>query len=428
MSIKKKELIQKISLTFGVLAIIVILSNIPMLFIKREVLSQMTDGLSFLTSLMSGNAFSQMSFLALGVSPYITSSIILQLMHVFSPKLHELSRGGKTERDQYEKIQYIVAGILGLISSIAMAISLSRKGAYESKFIALATISFLIGSAFMICASKLIDKKGLGSGMSLVIMVNILTSMPATFTTIYSVYINGKTPAKAGLAILIVFTLIILLFGMCILLLTGESNVPVQYSGKVVGRRMMQGGQSSIPLKLNISGVVPVIFASSILQIIAVILDFFQKNEVMKYFSMQYWFTEIKYVVGFLLYALLIILFSFFYNTFQFDPIEVANDLKTGGGMIHGIRPGQPTEQYLRKKVRRLTIIGSIGLCAIAATPIIIGTVTKLGMLSFGGTSLLIVIGVIIDLRQKIMVDIKEVKTRENLFMKRRGALLWSKS
>ena len=425
---KNKEFRKKMLITIGLMLLITIVSNVPILSINRDYLSNWMQGSIFnafyLFQLMGGNSFSSMSIFALGVSPYISASIILQLFEVVFPKLKEIREDGKTGQDKYERIMYIIAFILTVIEAVAMTVYFRKTGLlYKGiEFSILTGVSMVLGSIILIALGKVIEKKGIGNGISLILMFNILSGFPTDVRNIYYTHINGKGISHIIATVLISTIIILTMFIAIIYLQDTEKRIRVTYSGKLVGNKMSQTQKNYIPLKLNMAGVIPVIFAATIFQVISLILNVFSKNKVCEFlhhmFSTSNWFskTEPQYTLGVIFYILLIIFFSYFYNNIQFNVKEVANNLKRNGGMINGIRPGVETEKYLKKKLKYLVLIGAITMSILVLIPMIITGIVGLSSLSFGSTSLIIVVGVILETSKEIETELKCTRMPERLF------------
>lgn len=425
---KNTEVRKKALIIIGIMLLITMVSNLPILSIKRDILSNWMESSIFnafyLFQLMGGNSFSSMSIFALGVSPYISASIILQLFEVIFPSLKELRQDGKTGQDKYERIMYIVAFILCTIESIGMTVYFHKTGLlYKGVgFLILTGVSLLIGSVILIVLGKVIEKKGIGNGISLILMFNILSGFPSDIRNIYYTHIHDKSVQHIVTTIIIATIIIIAMFIAIIYLQNSEKRVKVSYSGKMVGNKLSQSQKNYIPLKLNMTGVIPVIFAATIFQVLALVFHVFEDNKVCNFFNHMFstsnWFskTNPQYTVGVILYILLIIFFAYFYNNIQFNVREVADNLKKNGGVINGVRPGMETEKYLKKKMKYLVLIGAITISVLVLIPIIITGAVGLSSLSFGSTSLIIVVGVILETEKALTTDLASTRMPERLF------------
>ena len=425
---KNTEVRKKALITIGIMLLITMVSNLPILSIKRDILSNWMESSIFnafyLFQLMGGNSFSSMSIFALGVSPYISASIILQLFEVIFPSLKELRQDGKTGQDKYERIMYVVAFILCTIESIGMTVYFYKTGLlYKGVgFLILTGGSLLIGSVLLIVLGKVIEKKGIGNGISLILMFNILSGFPSDIRNIYYTHIHDKSVSHIVATVVIAILIIVAMFIAIIYLQNSEKRVKVSYSGKMVGNKLSQSQKNYIPLKLNMTGVIPVIFAATIFQVLALVFHIFEDNKVCDFlnhmFSTSNWFskTNPQYTVGVILYILLIIFFAYFYNNIQFNVREVADNLKKNGGVINGVRPGMETEKYLKKKMKYLVLIGAITMSVLVLIPIIITSAVGLSSLSFGSTSLIIVVGVILETEKALTTDLASTRMPERLF------------
>lgn len=266
-------------------------------------------------------------------------------------------------------------------------------------------VSLTAGSAFLMWVGERITEKGVGNGISIVLMINILSRVPSDITTLYETFIKPQTVAKGALAAVIILAVIVVTVVLVILLNGATRNIPVQYAKKMQGRKMVGGQSSSIPLKVNTAGVIPVIFASSLMSFPVVIAGFFQVNydtiggKILLALNSSSWFNPERpaYSVGLIVYIALIIVFAYFYTSITFNPLEVANNMKKSGGFIPGIRPGKPTSDYLDGILEYIILIGACGLIIVCLVPIIVSGLFSVSRLSFGGTSLIIIVGVVLE-------------------------------
>ena len=357
---------------------------------------------------MTGGSFTSLSVFALSITPYITSSIIMQLLTIAIPKLEEMQRDGEDGRKKIaEYTRYLTVG-LALIESTAMAIGFGGRGlllSYDVWSILIAVATMTAGSAFLMWIGERITEKGVGNGISIVLLFNIISSLPADVNTIYSVFLRGKNIGATVTIAILVLAFVCAMFAFVVVLQDGERRIPVQYSKKMVGRKLVGGQSSHIPLKVNTAGVIPVIFASSIMSFPVVIAQFFQPDyttiggKILMMLNSSSWFRPDMpwYSVGLVIYLVLIVLFAYFYTSITFNPLEVANNMKKSGGFIPGIRPGKPTSDYLNKILNYLVFIGAVGLIIISVIPIMISGLFSVSQLSFMGTSLIIIVSVILE-------------------------------
>ena len=409
---KVKEIRQKLIFTFMMLVVIRFGSELPIPGVKTDFFadffaSQSNDAFGFFNA-MTGGSFTSLSVFALSITPYITSSIIMQLLTIAIPKLEEMQRDGEDGRKKIaEYTRYLTVG-LALIESTAMAIGFGGRGlllSYDVWSILIAVATMTAGSAFLMWIGERITEKGVGNGISIVLLFNIISSLPADVNTIYSVFLRGKNIGATVTISILVLAFVCAMFAFVVVLQDGERRIPVQYSKKMVGRKLVGGQSSHIPLKVNTAGVIPVIFASSIMSFPVVIAQFFQPDyttiggKILMMLNSSSWFRPDMpwYSVGLVIYLVLIVLFAYFYTSITFNPLEVANNMKKSGGFIPGIRPGKPTSDYLNKILNYLVFIGAVGLIIISVIPIMISGLFSVSQLSFMGTSLIIIVSVILE-------------------------------
>lgn len=418
---KIKDIRSKLVYTFIALIIVRLGSQLPVPRINREYFAQWMGtqtSLGFFDTL-TGGSFTQMSIFALNITPYITSSIIMQLLTIAIPKLEELQKEGEDGRKKIaEFTRYVTVG-LALIESIAMAIGFGRSGFLEGgptfANVSIIVASLTAGSAFLMWLGERITEKGVGNGISIILLINIVARMPSDITNLYKKFVSGASNVVNGVvAAVIVIAIIAAMVAFIVLLQNAQRKIPVQYAKKVQGRKMVGGQSSHIPLKVNTAGVIPVIFAGSLMQFPIVISSFFQVTPARAYFwpkvlyllNQSTWcnFTslgEFKYSIGLIIYIVLVIFFAYFYTSITFNPIEVSNNMKKQGGFIPGIRPGKPTTDYLNKVLNYIIFIGAVGLTIVAVIPIFFSG-TFGADVSFGGTSLIIIVGVVLETIKQI--------------------------
>lgn len=414
---KIKDIRKRIIFTFFMLVVIRIGSQLPIPGVDSDVFaswfaSQTADGMGFFDAI-TGGSFLNLSIFALNITPYITSSIIMQLLTIAIPKLEEMQRDGEEGRKKIAEItRYLTVG-LALFESIAMAIGFGRGG-YLQEFNALNVIMVIFtltaGSAVLMWIGERITEKGVGNGISIVLTINIISRIPNDIGTLYEQFISGKTVPKGILAAVIILAIIIAMVVFVVLLQDGVRKIPVQYSKKIQGRKQVGGQSTHIPLKVNTSGVIPVIFAQSLLQTPVIIASFLGKgngtgigSKILKGMSQSNWCnpSEPIYNIGLVVYIILIIAFAYFYTSITFNPLEIANNMKKAGGFIPGIRPGKPTSDYLNKILNYIVFIGAVGLAFVSFIPIFFNGVFGADV-SFGGTSIIIIVGVIIETLKQI--------------------------
>ena len=368
---------------------------------------QTGDAFNFFDA-MTGGSFTSMSVFALSITPYITSSIIMQLMTIAIPKLEEMQRDGEDGRKKIAEYTRYVTVALALIESTAMAVGFGGQGLllqFNAGSVIVAIATMTAGSALLMWIGERITENGVGNGISIVLLFNIVSSLPDDINTLYTRFMAGRNIPVKVVAAIIILAIIIAMVMFVIVLQDGERRIPVQYSQKMQGRRMVGGQSSSIPLKINTAGVIPVIFASSIMSFPVVISQFFHVNSasaggwILTMLSSNSWFRpeQPAYSIGLVIYLVLIVVFAYFYTSITFNPLEVANNIKKQGGFIPGIRPGKPTSDYLNNILNYIVFIGACGLIVVSLVPIIVSGLFTISRLSFAGTSLIIIVGVILE-------------------------------
>ena len=408
---KIADLRKKILFTLFILLLFRIGSAIPVPFLDpsgmKEMLSQSGNLLGYL-DVLTGGALGNATIFAMSITPYITSSIIIQLLTIAIPKLEEMQKEGEEGRKVIAKITRYVTVALALIESTAMTIGFGRSGllidfTWYNAIVVIVTMT--AGSAMLMWLGERITEKGVGNGISIILLVNILSGLPDDFATLYSTFMSGKSVAMAALAAVIIVVIILAIVGFVVMLQGGERRIPVQYAKKMQGRRFVGGQSSNIPLKVNTAGVIPVIFASSLMSFPVVIAQFFSVDyttvggRILQGLSSSNWCNPDDPILtlGLIVYIVLIIAFAYFYTSITFNPIEIADNMKKQGGFIPGIRPGRPTSDYLNRILNYIVFIGAVGLLIVAVIPIIFSGLFGIGQLSFGGTSIIIIVGVILE-------------------------------
>ena len=414
---KVKDIRSKIFYTFLMLVVVRLGSQLPIPGVDRSYFAnwfsqQVGDAFNFFDA-FTGGSFEEMSIFALNITPYITSSIIIELLTIAIPKLEEMQKDGEEGRKKLTAItRYVTVG-LALLDCIAMVIGFGRQGLIPNMTamnVITVVVSLTAGSAFLMWVGERITEKGVGNGISIVLMINILSRVPSDVTTLYETFVKPQTVAKGALAAVIILAVIVVTVLLVILLNGATRNIPVQYAKKMQGRKMVGGQSSSIPLKVNTAGVIPVIFASSLMSMPSIIAAFMGRgngngigSKILKGLSQQNWFSLSNpvYTLGFVLYAVMIVFFAYFYTSITFNPIEVADNMKKQGGFIPGIRPGKPTQDYLEKILNYIIFIGAIGLLIVCTIPIVFNGAFGASV-SFGGTSIIIIVGVVLETLKQI--------------------------
>ena len=406
------EIRKKLIFTFLMLVVIRFGSELPIPGVRTDFFAnffanQSNDAFGFFNT-MTGGSFTSMSIFALSITPYITSSIIIQLLTIAIPKLEEMQREGEDGRKKIaEYTRYLTVG-LALVESIAMAVGFGGQGLlikFDVWSVIIAVVTMTAGSAFLMWIGERITDKGVGNGISIVLLFNIVSSLPEDVNTIYTKFLRGKNIGVLVTTLVIILAVVIAMVVFVVILQDGERRIPVQYSKKMVGRKMVGGQASNIPLKVNTAGVMPVIFASSIMSFPVVIAQFFKPDyttipgKILMVLNSSYWFRPEmpKYSIGLVIYLVLIVLFAYFYTSITFNPLEVANNMKKSGGFIPGVRPGKPTSDYLNKILNYIILVGATGLIVISVIPIMISGLFSVNRMSFMGTSLIIIVSVILE-------------------------------
>ena len=407
-----KDIRKKIGYTFLMLIVIRIGSQLPTPGVNTEFIqnffAQNTGEAFNLFNAFPGGSMERMSIFALSITPYITSSIIMQLLTIAIPKLEEMQKDGEDGRKKIAAITRYVTVILALIESTAMAVGFGRQGLlteYNFVNVAIVVLTLTAGSAFLMWIGERITEKGVGNGISIVLVINIVSRIPSDMTTLFEQFVKGKPIASAALAVVVILAIIIALVVFVVILQGGVRKIAVQYSQKVVGRKTYGGQSSNIPLKVNTAGVIPIIFASSLMQTPVVIASFLGKgngtgigSEILRGLNQGNWCNpaQLKYSWGLLVYIILTVFFAYFYTSITFNPLEIANNMKKNGGFIPGIRPGKPTVDYLTKILNYIIFVGACALIVIQVVPILFNGWLGANV-SFGGTSLIIIVSVVLE-------------------------------
>ena len=398
---KIKELRNKIFFTIFIILIFRIGAVIPVPYVDAAALQSATETgatnefFSYL-SILTGGGLEYGAIFAMSVTPYINASIIIQLLCVAIPYLERLSKEGEEGQKKLAQIMRYATIVLALIQGTAYFFYLKNSGYLSvsggvTVFAAIVIIlAFTAGSALVMWLGERIDEKGIGNGISMLLFAGILSRGPQAFHALW-VYLVDYKRYFAVFGIVIAFLVVI---AFVVWMTAAERRIPIQYAKRVVGNKMYGGQNTHMPIKVNMSGVMPIIFASSILMLPTMILSFMRNTTTSLYKFLSLFSVQgVFYAV---IYFLLIIGFAYFYATIQFNPIEMANNLRKNGGAIPGIRPGKPTSDFISKILSRITLMGAIFLSAIAILPIIIGNVGGINI-SLGGTSVLIMVGVALD-------------------------------
>jgi len=378
-------------------------SFIPVPGVNADALAQLVDGSSLFGMLnaFSGGAFSQATIFAMSITPYINSSIILQLLTVAIPALERLSKEGEEGRKVIAKWTRIVTIILAFIQATGLYFGI-RNAVIDPNPMSYITIvtTFTAGTAFLMWLGEQITQKGVGNGISIIIFSGIVAGLPTMFGSLWVSFYELDAIPWWVFALVVAFFIAMIAF--VVFITDAERRVPVQYAKRMVGRKMYGGQSTHIPLKVAMAGVIPIIFAMSILSFPSTIIQFMGANptgfwgKFWSFFTPQSW----VYVV---IYFLLIIFFTYFYTAIQFNPVEVSNNMKKNGGFIPGIRPGKPTSDFISRILSKITLAGAFFLGVVAVIPLVIGIVyPQLSGIQIGGSSLLIMVGVALETVKQI--------------------------
>lgn len=421
---KIPDLRKRILFTILMLVIFRFGAHVPVPYLSSEAMQAFLSGggadLFSLFDVFTGGAFSNATVMALGVSPYINASIIVQLLTVAIPSLERLAKEGIEGRKKLNKITRYLGIVLAFVQGAGLYVTLHNMG-IEANMTTIVnegvltffiiTLTFTAGTAFIVWLGELITEKGLGNGVSLIIFAGIVSRIPSAGYSIYKTYLaKGVFSAKGAVISLAILVVAIAAIALVVFFDSAERRIPVQYAKRVVGRKMYGGQSTNIPIKVVMGGVMPIIFASSIMAFPATIVRLLKsgslptsgwKMNLLGCLSAGYgdWWTDIIYAV---IYFLLIIFFTYFYSAIQFNTVELANNMKKSGGYIPGYRPGKPTSDFISKVSTRLNFIGALFLGVIAVLPVIVGAVFGIQGLQIGGTSLLIMEGVALETVRQI--------------------------
>ena len=424
-ALKVKEIRKRLLYTFVMLIVVRLGCQIAIPFVNADMVAEVTSpfkegGFSFLSAI-TGGSLENMSIFALNITPYITASIIMQLLTIAIPKLDELQKDGEEGRKKIAEITRYLTVALALIESTAMIIGFANQGIFNTDSISYGSMSSLrkwgvvltgiiamtAGSAVLMWIGEQITEKGVGNGISIVLTINIVSGMPSDIANLFTNFVakDGISPGMRGLSALIIIGVVVGIIVLVVILQGATRKIAVQMSQKVQGRRQVGGQQSNIPLKVNTAGVIPIIFASSLLQFPVVIAQFFTVDyssiggKILTMLNSGSWCKPSQpiYSVGLIIYIVLLFVFAYFYTSITFNPLEVANNMKKQGGFIPGIRPGKPTSDYLNKILNYIVFIGAVGLTVVAIVPILASGLLDVSRISFSGTSLIIIVGVVLE-------------------------------
>lgn len=411
---KVTELRNKMLFTLLIIVLYRLGASIPVPYVSADVYESMNafaaGSIFDFMNILSGGAFSQATLFALSVSPYITASIVIQLLTVAIPALERMAKdeNGKKKITMYTRIVTVVLALVTaygysmMLSSQKMLTFTSTDSSRWFKF-AVMIACFCAGAAIIMWLAEKINEFGIGNGISIILFANIIASLPSMLGQLINMVVSNGVFKWTGLvAVIVIAVAALAIVVLTVWFTNSERRIPIQYAKRVVGRKMYGGQSSNLPLKLNMTGVMPIIFANSIVAIPATIAAFFPNWKPLQFINEYFNYYTWPYLVVFLA---LVIAFAYFYTLISFNPVEVANNIRDNGGAVPGIRPGKPTAQYIQKILNRITLIGAVFLCVVAGLPMLVtiidyaihdGTIT-FNALAFGGSSLLIVVGVALE-------------------------------
>lgn len=417
-ALKVKDIRVRLYYTLMMVVLIRIGSNLPIPGIDTGLVStelkrlfENSGGAFDFLSAVTGGSFEKVSIFALSITPYITSSIIMQLLTIAIPKLEEMQKESEEGRKKIAEVTRYLTVVLALAESIGMAVSFKNSNWLGTENVGFKVASIILtltaGSAVLMWIGERITEKGVGNGISIVLLVNIVSRIPNDMGNLFSQFVTSESnPARAILAACVIIFIIVAMVVYCVILQDGERRIPAQYSSKLQGRRSYGGQQTNIPLKVNTAGVMPIIFASSLMQTPVVVYTFIKGGstpKALRYLSQQYWINpdNWKYSLGLIVYLLLVVFFAYFYTSISFNPNELADNMKKSGGFIPGVRPGKPTIDYLNNILKYIIFIGAVALAVVAVVPMILSGVFKANI-SFFGTSIIIIVGVVLETIKKV--------------------------
>ena len=426
---KIPELKNKILFTLMIVILYRLGSNLPMPWVNPAVFESYFNAsgnaLTWL-NMLSGGALAQATLFALSVSPYITASIVIQLLTIAIPKFEEWAKEGEAGKKKLSAITRVLTVALALITAIGYTMFMNAQGmltftankdwtGFEKglAYVVL-VLAYCAGASVIMWLAEKINEKGIGNGISIILFANIIARLPAMAGSIWSrcftrwsIFVEKKIEnwkaiqIPAGILCMILFLAILLAAVIAVIWFSNsERRIPVQYAKRVVGRKMYGGQSTTLPIKLDMAGVMPVIFASSIVSILPTVAGFFPNSDFGKFVNNYLGHTSFPYIV---FQLILIVAFAYFYIMISFNPVEVSNNLRNNGGAIPGIRPGKPTVDYIKKILNRITLLGAIFLCGLSGIPMIVNAIwyaidgVGISDLAFSGTSLLIVVGVALE-------------------------------
>lgn len=431
-----KDLRRKLLFTLLMIILVRVGSQIPVPGINtsyfKQWFAQNNDGAFNIFSAFTGGSFENFSIFALGITPYITASIIIQLLSVCIPALEQFQKDGEYGRKKMEWVNRWTAIGLSVVESVCMAYGFGKSGLIPNMSIfrgIIITVFLTGGCGLMIFMGEMIKKHGIGNGISIILAVNILSRIPGSLSALFETFVFNKTIAKGCLSALIIIAIIVATIVLVVTLNDGHRDVPVQYSQKMNGRRLAGTQASKIPIKVNVANVMPVIFASSLLSLPQMVASITGKGYgsgisriILEGVNQNNWFNPSTpwCSIGLVIYIVMLYFFAFFYTSISFNPLEVASNLKKSGGCIPGLRPGKPTEDHLAKVLSHMVVIGATALMIIVFIPTFFNGMFHASV-SFGGTSIIIIVGVMLETLEQIEAHMQVRKHEGFLTKDRRG-------
>ena len=391
------DLRKKIVYTIFIILLFRLGSVIPVPFVSAEVMktifsgSEIGGGMMGYLNTLAGGALEKASIFAMSISPYINASIIIQLLTVAIPPLERMQKEGEEGQKKIQQIVRCITIALGLIQAYGFYTILRYSNALENETwfpMIVIVLSFTAGTALIMWLGEQINEKGIGNGISIILFASIVSRAPSVIQ-----FAVGQIDLGRWWLVIIFFAIAATMITAIVFMNDSERRIPVQYAKKVVGRKMYGGQSTHLPLKVTMTGVLPIIFAGSFVSMPSLIAGFFPKSDFANFIEKHFGYTSIPYGI---IYFILIIAFNFFYIAIQYNPIEIANNIKKNGGFIPGIRPGKPSSDFIKKVLNKITLIGALFLACIAVLPIVFSAVSKMNI-ALAGTSILIVVGVILE-------------------------------
>jgi len=394
---KTKEIRNKILYTLMIFLIVRLGAHIALPGISAATMAGNRDlGIvaSSLYSVIAGGANAGFTVFAMGIGPYITASIIMQLLTIAIPKFEQYSKEGPEGRKKLQGITRYLTVVLATIQGSGLTYTYREIFVSDSPLVYVASVLCLVcGSTFVMWLAEQITAKGIGNGSSMVIFINIISSLPTGLASMHDMIVTEG--ARGAIVIIVILLVLVMVLAFIVCVNTGERRLPVQYSSKMVGRKQAGGRTTTMPIKVNAAGVISIIFALSLLQFPEQVGNFVA-NKPDWFYAATTWLS-MTHAFGAFLYVVLIIFFTYFYTSITINPNEMAMNMKKNGGFIPGIRPGQPTSEYISRIVKRITLVGAIGYSLLALVPIVLEWIFKINV-GFGGTTLIIVVGVALDI------------------------------